>query len=264
MPYPCGVSGIHILQYSSRCAHNGAMEWILVMSVALIAGTIGGVIGFGSGVIMVPILAWTFGVKAAVPIMAVAALMANGSRVAIWWREVDWRAAAIYSATGIPAAIIGASTFLKLNVNYVELGLGVFLITVVPIRHWLRRAKLKLALWHMALVGAGIGFLTGIVASTGPINAPFFLAYGLVKGAYLSTEALGSVAIGLAKTGTFTALDAMTMQNFMRGIAVGSGLMAGSFIAKRIVQKMDAHQFELVMDIVVLIAGVAMLVMALR
>jgi uncharacterized protein len=240
------------------------MEWLIIMCVALIAGTIGGIIGFGSGVIMVPILAWTFGAKAAVPIMAIAALMANGSRVAVWWREVDWAAATIYSATAIPFAILGASTFLNLKVHYVELGLGIFLIAVVPVRHMLRRAKLKLMRWQLAIVGAGIGFLTGIVASTGPINAPFFLAYGLTKGAYLSTEALGSVAVGLAKTGTFTAFGAMSMENVLRGLGVGSGLMAGSFTAKRIVQKMDASQFEHLMDAVVLIAGIAMLWMALR
>ena len=38
-----------------------------------------------------------------------------------------------------------------------------------------------------------------VVVSTGPINAPFFLAYGLAKGAYLGTEAMGSLAIYAAK-----------------------------------------------------------------
>lgn len=240
------------------------MEWLVLTAASLVAGTIGGVIGFGSGVIMVPILAWTFGAKAAVPIMAVAALMANGSRVAVWWREVDWAAAAIYSATAIPFAILGASTFLSLNVHAIELGLGVFLLAVVPVRHWLRRANLKLQRWHLALVGAGIGFLTGIVASTGPINAPFFLAYGLSKGAYLSTEALGSVAVGLGKTGTFTFYGAMTLENFLRGIGVGSGLMVGSIAGKRIVMRMDASQFETVMDAVILVAGVLMIATALN
>ncbi len=240
------------------------MEWIFILPVALLAGTIGGVIGFGSGVIMVPILAWTFGAKAAVPIMAIAALFANGSRVLIWWREVDWPAAAIYSATAIPFAILGASTFLQLDVHAVEAALGVFLIVVIPFRRWFARANFKLARWHLAIVGAGIGFLTGIVASTGPINAPFFLAYGLVKGAYIATEALGSVAIGLTKTSVFTYFGAMTTTNLLRGLAVGSGLMAGSFAAKRIVNRMKPGDFHLVMDVVILISGVAMLVAALR
>jgi uncharacterized protein len=240
------------------------MEWLIILPVALIAGTIGGVIGFGAGVIMVPILVWIFGAKAAVPIMAIAAVMANGSRVFIWWREVDWRAALAYSVTAVPFAILGASTYIELNSRNVTLTLGIFLLLVVPFRHGIARLKLKINRWHLSLVGAAIGFLTGLVASTGPVNAPFFLMYGLTKGAFLATEALGSVAVHITKTTVFTLAGTTTIENVLRGFAVGSGLMAGSFISKRIVEKMQPGDFQVVMDVVVVGAGVAMLVSAWR
>jgi len=69
-----------------------------------VAGTVGGVVGFGTSIMLMPALVLVFGPREAVPIMAIAAIMANASRVAAWWREVDWRATAAYSATGIPAA----------------------------------------------------------------------------------------------------------------------------------------------------------------
>jgi uncharacterized protein len=240
------------------------MEWLYILPIALLAGTIGGVIGFGSGVIMVPILAFTFGAKAAVPIMAIAAILANGSRVTAWWRELDLPAALIYCATAVPAAFFGASLFLNLNVHAVEMALGVFLIAVVPARHALRRSKLKIKRWHLSIVGAVMGFLTGIVASTGPINAPFFLAYGLTKGAYLATEAFGSAAVSITKITTFSLRGVVSFDNVMRGLGVGSGLMAGSYLAKAIVAKLKPADFEYIMDGVVLIAGVVMLVAALR
>ncbi len=240
------------------------MEWLYILPIALLAGTIGGVIGFGSGVIMVPILAFTFGAKAAVPIMAIAAFLANASRVSAWWRELDLKAALIYCATAMPAAALGASLFLNLNVHVVEATLGCFLLLVVPARHALRRSKLKIARWHLAIVGAVMGFLTGIVASTGPINAPFFLAYGLTKGAYLATEAFGSAAVSLTKIATFSIRGVVSTENVLRGLGVGSGLMAGSYLAKAIVAKLKPADFEYIMDGVVLIAGVAMLVAAWR
>ena len=46
---------------------------------------------------LVPVLVWQFGPKEAVPIMAVAAIIGNLSRILAWWREVDWRATAAYS-----------------------------------------------------------------------------------------------------------------------------------------------------------------------
>ncbi len=48
-------------------------------------------------------------------------------------------------------------------------------------RHWLARHDFKLSLWHLAVGGALIGYITGIVVSTGPLSVPLFLFYGLSK-----------------------------------------------------------------------------------
>ena len=121
-----------------------------------------------------------------------------------------------------------------------------------------------LNLWHMSAVGGVIGYLTGIVVSTGPINAPFFLAHGLVKGAYLGTEAMGSLAVYGAKALTFRAFDALPMATLMRGLTIGASLMGGAFIAKRLVLRLDATRFQLLMDGLLLVAGATMLWAAFR
>ena len=53
---------------------------------------------------------------------------------------------------------------------------------MIPARRWLAAREFKLQRWHLALIGLVIGFLTGIVVTTGPLSVPVFLAYGLVKG----------------------------------------------------------------------------------
>ena len=45
---------------------------------------------------------------------AIAALMANFSRIVVWWKEVDWCACAAYSVTGVLGAVLGAKTLLAL------------------------------------------------------------------------------------------------------------------------------------------------------
>jgi uncharacterized protein len=240
------------------------MDFALVLLLGLLAGTVGGVLGFGSSIMLMPALVLVFGPREAVPIMAISAIMANASRVVAWWREVDWRVTAAYSVTGIPAAALGAKTLLTLPAGVIELVLGVFFITMIPLRRWMARQQWKLNLWHMALVGAVIGFITGIVVSTGPINAPFFLAYGLVKGAYLGTEALGSLAVYIAKAITFRSFDALPAPIIGKGLVIGSSLVAGAFIAKRLVHQIDNDKFKLMMDGLLLLAGLAMLWAALR
>jgi uncharacterized protein len=235
------------------------LNFIFVLTVGLLAGTISGIVGTGSSIMLMPVLVYQYGPKEAVPIMAVAAVMANFSRILAWWREVDWRACAAYSITGIPAAALGARTLLVLPSRAVDISIGLFLITMVPARHWLARHDFKLSLWHLALGGALIGYLTGIVVSTGPLSVPLFLFYGLTKGAFLATEAASSLGLYVSKSVTFQRFGALTPDIFLKGLIAGSSLMAGAFIAKRFVLKLDADVFRLTMDAIMLAAGLSML-----
>jgi hypothetical protein len=48
-------------------------------------------------------------------------------------------------------------------------------------------------------IGAGASFLSALLGSVGPLMAPFFLPYGLVKGAYIGTEALSTLVMHVTK-----------------------------------------------------------------
>jgi len=212
---------------------------------------------------LMPVLVVVFGPLEAVPIMGVAALMANFSRILVWWRETDWRATAAYSAAGVPAAALGARTLLALPPRLMEALLGAFFILMIPARRALLARDYRLKLWQLALVGAPIGFLTGIVVSTGPINTPFFLAYGLTKGAFLATEAAGSLAVYMSKALVFRSFGALPLAAVAKGLIIGTSLMAGSFLAKRFVLRLEADRFRLLMDGLLLLSGISMLAAAL-
>jgi uncharacterized protein len=232
--------------------------------VGLVAGTLGGIVGFGSSIMLMPVLVYAFGPREAVPILAIAVVMANLSRVAAWWRTIDWRACAAYASTAVPGAALGARTLLVLPPRVVEVALGVFFIAMIPTRRWLAARGVRLGLAHLALCGAPVGFLTGIAVSTGPITVPLFLAYGLVKGAFIATEAAASLAVYLAKTAVFRSLGALPLPIIAKGLITGTSLMAGAFVAKRFVVALAPERFRLLMDAVMLASGSALLWVALR
>lgn len=235
------------------------MDLLFILAVGLVAGTISGVVGFGSSIMLMPVLVIVFGPREAVPIMAIAAIMANLSRILVWWREIDWRVCAAYAATAIPAAALGARTLLALPPRLIEGTLGVFFILMIPVRRWMASRNLKFRLWHIALGGLVIGYVTGIVASTGPITVPIFLAYGLAKGAFLATEAAGSLAVYVTKAAVFRGFGALPTEIILKGLISGSSLMAGAFIAKRFVLRLEPERFRLLMDTLLLVSGGAML-----
>src|SRR3954468_18761641 len=155
------------------------MDYLLVLVAGLFAGTLGGIIGTGSSLVMMPVLVVMFGPRQAIPIMAIAAILGNLGRVMAWWREIDWRACGAYCATAVPGAMLGARLLLEIPAGVAETALGVFFLSLIPIRRWLLRHQLKISTLQLMLLGGPLGVLTGIVASTGPLTVPLFTFYGL-------------------------------------------------------------------------------------
>jgi len=226
------------------------------------AGVLGGVIGFGTTIILMPALVYFYGPIQAIPVIALVATVANLSRIFLWWSVINWKVCFVYSITAIPAVILGVNTLVTLNDRLVEITLGLFLILLIPIRRWMRKQNFYLKLWQMSLVGAGIGYLTGIVATTGAINTPFFLAFGLSKGAFLGTEAASTLSILFTKGITFHQLGFLNTTAIIQGLLIGSCVLLGSIFSKRIVLALPEKKFLLLMELVMLISGVSILAMS--
>ena len=238
--------------------------YFLMGFVGLVAGTISGVIGTGSTILLLPLLVYKFGPQHAVPMMGIAAVMANIGKVAAWRHEVDWRAMCAYSLPGIIAAAVGARTLLVIPPHLADVVLGIFFVCLVPIRHWLVAHSVSLTLKHLAIIGAVIGFLTGVVVSTGPLSVAAFTMFGLAKGSFIATEAASSLAIFISKVATFGVLGVIDGRMLIEGIAIGASLMVGSFIGKSIVLRMKPETFRLLLDSILIVSGVGMMVAAIR
>lgn len=240
------------------------MDYLLVLVAGLLAGTLGGIVGTGSSLVLMPILVVMFGPRHAVPIMAVAAIMGNLGRVLAWRREIDWRACFAYCATAVPGAVLGARMLLAIPPGVAELALGIFFLSLIPVRRWLAKHELKLSLIHLALLGGPLGLLTGLVVSIGPLTVPLFTFYGLERGAFLGTEAAGSIGVYLAKVATFQAFGAFPLEVLVQGLMVGTTLMAGSFAGRYIVLALSPGAYRSLIDGLMLCSGLSLIWAAVR
>jgi len=243
-------------------AYDLLLQALVLGLLGLGAGVLGGVIGFGTTIILMPALVYFYGPIQAIPVIALVATVANLSRIFLWWSSINWSVCFVYSITAIPAVILGVNTLVSLNDRLVEITLGLFLILLIPIRRWLRKKNFYLKLWQMSLVGAVIGYLTGIVATTGAINTPFFLAFGLTKGAFLGTEAASSLSILFTKGITFHQLGFLNSTAIIQGLLIGACVLVGSIFSKRIVLALPEKKFLLLMELVMLVSGVSILAMS--
>ncbi len=233
---------------------------VLLFAIALAAGALGGLVGTGSSLVLLPVLVMIYGPRVAIPVMAIAAVMANVARVAAWWREIQWRAVVAYSVPGAPAAVLGAHTLLTIPQTVVDSVLGVFFLAMIPIRRIAAARQWRVRLWQLALAGAIVGFLTGLILSTGPLSVPVFTGYGLSGGAFLGSEAASSLVLYIAKMATFGQFGVLTGAVLVRGLAIGTALMIGPFLARAVVQRMRPHTYALVIDLVLVAAAAGMFI----
>jgi len=234
-------------------------NWILLCVGTLVAGTLAAVTGFGGAAILLPLLVAIFGVRAAVPILTVAQLIGNGSRVWFNRRELDLQVVKWFALGSIPAAIAGSLLFASAPLSALTRLLGVFLIGVVVYRHVQKRAH-KLPLQGFAPLGAVSSFLSALLGTVGPLMAPFFLAYGLIKGAYIGTEALASLLMHVVKMIVYGGTSLLSVGSVGIGLLMGLGLIVGSYIGTRIVHRVSERVFVFLVEATLIIAGMLFLI----
>lgn len=151
-----------------------ALRLSLLAIVAFVAALLAAVTGFGGAAVLLPMLVAVFGVREAIPILTVAQLIGNTSRVWFNRHELDLRVVAWFALGGVPMALAGGFLFAHAPLAALTRVLGAFLILIVVLRHLPKLSTFKPPLKSFALIGAGASFLSALLGSVGPLMAPFF------------------------------------------------------------------------------------------
>jgi uncharacterized membrane protein YfcA len=233
---------------------------IAIGGAALVASTLAAVAGFGGAAIMLPVLVWAFGVGDAVPILTVAQLMGNASRVWFNRTTLSFPVVKWFALGAVPAAVVGAVIFANTPAGALVRLLGIFLLLMVAYRHtpWGRNARIGLR--GFLPLGATSGVISALVGVVGPFMAPFFLAYGLVKGAYIGTEALATVVMHLTKLSVYGSYALLDVSTGLIGLVIGSIMFGGSYLGKQILQRLPETRFPIIIDMVLLAAGLLFII----
>lgn len=237
-----------------------AVRLIALAVVAFIAAMLAAVSGFGGAAVLLPMLVLVFGVRDAIPILTIAQLWGNGSRVWFNRQELNWKVVTWFSLGGVPSAILGGMLFARAPLTSLTRVLGGFLILIVIWRHLRRSSEWKPSLKSFAVIGAASSFLSALLGSVGPLMAPFFLAYGLVKGAYIGTEALSTVVMHVTKLVAYRGSGILPLHSVLAGLMLGPIMIAGSFAGKQIVEKLSERVFVVIIELTLLAAGLLFLV----
>lgn len=238
-------------------------QGLLVALSALAAGTIGGVAGYGTGLLMPLVLASVVDPALVVPIIGLSALFTNASRILAFRHDVDWRKAFLITCAALPTCIIGAYGYTFLTGRGASIIIGAALLLLVPARRALKRLRAQLTTRGTIIAGSGYGLLIGGTAGSGIVLLSILMSTGLSGRAVVATDAAISLALSLVKTSTFQVAGALPASAWAMAILVGLAATPGAFIAKQLTKTLPVHIHDTILDGAVLVGGAILLVKGL-
>ena len=230
-----------------------------VALLALGAAVIGAIGGFGTGVILTAALTPLIGVKALVPVLAVAGVIINSGRFWFYRHHLDRRVLGIVLATALPFLVLGTWIYSVLDARTLGIVLGLVIIASVPLRRILKKRNIVLGKPGLAVGGGVFGLASGIATGTGVILVSLLLGAGLAGPAVLATDALVTIALDFSKALLFGRFDLLDRQHFFAGVVIGIASLPGSALGAWLVHRMHAHLHVLFMEGLILFGGGFML-----
>jgi uncharacterized protein len=234
----------------------------LVGAVALFAALVGGVAGYGTGVLLPLVLVPITGAETVVPIIAITALFTNTSRAVAFRDAIDTPRTLIVLAASVPTCVLGAYGFTLLTGRGALLIIGLTLMASVPLRRLMHRRGLVVEQRGLALGSVGYGVLVGGTTGSGVVLLALLMASGLAGAGVIATDAAISIVVGMVKIGVFGIAGIVDSKVMVFALLIGIISMPGAFLAKALVDRLPVRVHTAILDAVVLFGGAFMVLNA--
>lgn len=214
---------------------QGAFWAIMVASFA--SSFITAAFGIGGGALLLAFMATLMPPAALIPVHGVVQVGSNAGRMALLWRSIFWPALPWFAGGSLIGVAIGGAVVVELPPQYVQIGIGLFVIYTV-----LARAPKWFSRWPV-VTGFVSSFLTMFFGATGLFVASYTKSHHLPRHEHVATHAaLMTVQHGL-KVLAFASLGfAFGPWLAVIGALIAVGL-AGTYAGKLVLNRMSDLRF---------------------
>lgn len=234
-----------------------SLSFLFFALVAEVVGTIG---GFGSSVFFVPIANFYFDFETVLGLTAMFHVASNLSKIAQFRKGLNKR---LILYLGIPAVlfvIVGGLLAKYVNKDYLELGLGVFLVVLSLL--FLIKKDLVIKDGNAEAIAGGTlsGFLAGLLGTGGAVRGLTMAAFNLEKNIFIATSAVIDFGVDFTRTivyflNGFIRAEYLVYVPFL--VAIG---WVGTWIGKRILKYIPQDKFKKLSLLLILGIGVVTLI----
>jgi uncharacterized protein len=237
----------------------------VILVVAVIAGGIASVTGFGIGSLLTPMLALQVDTRLAVAAVSIPHVIGTAIRFGLLRGGVDRQVLRNFGVTSAVGGLIGAALNSWASTRWLSVIFGVLLLFAAGGEASGLAHRMRFRGWIAWVAGALSGLLGGLVGNQGGIRSAALLGFDLSKESFVAT----ATAIGLFVDGARMPVYVFTQHDELlrlsRWIVVASiGVTIGTVFGSRGLNRIPEAWFGRVLAVVLAILGSAMLIRGLR
>ena len=240
----------------------GQLDWpvlLYLIGAGFIAALMHSTSGVGGGFLLALMIAPVVGIKATIPVVAIAQSISHIGRVWAFRKTIDRSVFIAVSITAVPASMASAAIYSHLPERGVAGLLGAVLLASVPARRILAKRNYRTTRTGFTMIGIPFGLLVGATVGSGFLLIPFFLGAGIVGQWFVGTLAAIALSLNLARIVVFGVFDIFTPELVVAAVLIGLCTLPATYLGRCILRRIPAHAHEIFLEMLVMLGGVLFL-----
>lgn len=232
---------------------------LILVLVAIFAGGVAALSGFGIGSLLTPLLALQVDTKLAVAAVSIPHALGTLLRFWLLRKHVDRRILWSFGLTSAAGGLVGALLQSQAGnpvLTLVFAGLLVF-AGMMGITGWASRVRFHgPAAW---LAGALSGVFGGLVGNQGGIRSAAMLGFDVPRDSFVATATAVALFVDAARVPVYLATQANEVLNVSGWILIASiGVVIGTLVGGRALRRIPEPIFRQLVSLIIVMLGICM------
>ncbi len=234
---------------------------IILVIVAVIAGGVASLAGFGIGSLLTPLLAVKTGISVAVAGVSIAHFIGTGLRFFLLRKSLNVKILLSFGLASAAGGLIGAllhNTFQNIVLTII-FGSLLILAGLLGLTGLSEKIRFKgVFAW---LVGGVSGLFGGLVGNQGGIRSAALLGFKLEKEQFVATATGIALMVDIARVPVYLAVQWTQITSIWNYILIAAaGVIIGTLGGKRILEKIPPGVFKKTVAVLILLVGAWILI----
>ena len=241
------------------------LEYALGGAVAMLAGAVAAMTGFGIGSLLTPVLALSVDTRLAVAAVSIPHVVGTAVRFALLRGRIDRKVLLTFGLTSAAGGLVGAALDERASSSWLNVVFGCLLLFAAISESTGLARRMHFHGWVAWVAGAVSGLLGGLVGNQGGIRSAALVGFNLSKETFVATATAIALFVDGARLPIYLASrhdELLPLWPWILAAAIG--VTVGTLVGSRVLSSVPDVWFRRILAVTLATLGVLMLSRAFR